>query len=96
MTREQLKKELRALDWESIDYDGQGDIKVEAPARRLNYWYSISKHEGAYVLTAENHEGTITTTIASNVKSIEEAKQVAWDDYAGQILQLFQVLQQFK
>ena len=40
-------------------------------------------------LKAENWEQTINTTIAAGVKTEEEAKLIAWDDYIDRTMRMF-------
>lgn len=44
---------------------------------------------GKYVVNAENEDGSINGDISTEAKSIEEAKEIAWNDYVEDILNLF-------
>ena len=86
MTRKQIEQELEALEWEeSACYSDT----LEAATISFNFDYLISKEEDGYTLTAENWEQTINTTIATRVKTEEEAKQLAWDDYIDRTMRMF-------
>lgn len=86
MTREQLEEELEPLEWEeSACYSDT----LEAATISFNFDYLISKEEDGYTLKAENWEQTIDTTIAEGVKTEEEAKLLAWDDYIDRTMRMF-------
>jgi hypothetical protein len=86
MTREQIEQELETLEWEeSACYSDT----LEAATISFNFDYLISKEEDGYTLKAENWEQTIDTTIAEGVKTEEEAKLLAWDDYIDRTMRMF-------
>nr|DAI59160.1 MAG TPA: hypothetical protein [Crassvirales sp.] len=86
MTREQIEQELETLEWEkSACYSNT----LEAETISFNFDYLISKGEDGYTLKAENWEQTINTTIATGVKTEEEAKLIAWDDYIDRTMRMF-------
>ena len=86
MTRKQIEQELEALEWEkSACYSNT----LEAVTISFNFDYLISKEEDGYTLKAENWEQTINTTIATGVKTEEEAKSIAWDDYIDRAMRMF-------
>lgn len=87
MTREQLEKELIPLRWYELDY--HPEILLTAGARSLNFWYNILEFDGKYTVIAENEDGTINESIRNGIKTIEEAKTIAWEDHVNYILQQF-------
>ena len=86
MTRKQIEQELEALEWEkSACYSNT----LGAATISFNFDYLISKEEDGYTLKAENWEQTINTTIATGVKTEEEARLLAWDDYIDRTMRMF-------
>ena len=86
MTRGQIEQELETLEWEeSACYSDT----LEAATISFNFDYLISKEEDRYTLKAENWEQTINTTIATGLKTEEEAKLLAWDDYIDRTMRMF-------
>lgn len=87
MTKEQLEKELIPLNWRQRDYTK--DLFIYASANSLNYWYNIYMRDGKYVVNTENDDWSINADITTEAKSVEEAKEIAWNDYVEDILNLF-------
>lgn len=87
MTKEQLEKELIPLNWRQKSYTE--DLFLYASANSLNYWYNIYMRDGKYVVNAENDDWSIHGDITTEAKSVEEAKEIAWNDYVEDILNLF-------
>ena len=87
MEREEIEEKLKPLDWYQVDYRDEVDIR--AGAGPLNFWYTIFMYKGKYALAAENEEGTINVTIGTGIETVEEAKNMAWDDFISEVLDLF-------
>lgn len=89
MTREYLEQELLPLDWRPIGRYGYRDGDMAAPAESLNYWYVIFRDKNGYTVNREEDSGRNVIDLATGVKTIEEAKAIAWEDHVGYILQQF-------
>lgn len=86
MKREQLEQELDTLEWEKSAWCSNA---LTAETISFNFYYMIYKEEDGYLLTAENWEQTVNDTLAKGVKTIKEAKQIAWDDYINRAMKMF-------
>lgn len=89
MTREYLEQELLPLDWRPIGRYGNGDEDVAASAESLNYWYVIFRDKNGYTVNREEDSGRNVIDLVTGVKTIEEAKEIAWEDHVNYILQQF-------
>lgn len=91
MTREYLEQELLPLDWRPIGRYGYRDEDVAAPAESLNYWYVIFRDKNGYTVNREEDSGRNVIDLANGVKTIEEAKAIAWKDYVDEIEDLSRI-----
>lgn len=91
MTREYLEQELLPLDWRPIGRYGNGDEDVAASAESLNYWYVIFRDKNGYTVNREEDSGRNVIDLATRIKTIEEAKAIAWKDYVDEIEYLFRI-----
>lgn len=89
MTREYLEQELLPLDWRPLGRYGYRDEDMAAPAESLNYWYVIFRDKNGYTVNREEDSGRSVIDLATGVKTIEEAKAIAWEDHVNYILQQF-------
>ena len=64
---------------------------MAAPAESLNYWYVIFRDKNGYTVNREKDSGRNVIDIANEVKTIEEAKAIAWKDYVDEIEDLFRI-----
>jgi len=88
MTREQLGQELEPLEW------GQGDWAYNdavAYSSLIDGWYRISKKNGKYAVSIDSEGDGFRTILKNNIDTIEEAKAVAWNDYIGDVMDLFKM-----
>lgn len=91
MTREYLEQELLPLDWRPIGRYGYRDGDMAAPAESLNYWYVIFRDKNGYTINREEDSGRTVIDLATGVKTMEEAKVIAWKDYADEIAYFFKI-----
>lgn len=89
MTREYLEQELLPLDWRPIGRYGYRDEDVAAPAESLNYWYVIFRDKNGYTVNREEDSGRNVIDLATGIKTIEEAKRVAWEEYVKNVMSVF-------
>lgn len=90
MTREYLEQELSPLDWRPIGRYGNGDEDVAAPAESLNYWYVIFRDKNGYTVNREEDSGSNVIDLATGIKTLEEAKRVAWEEYVKNVMSMFE------
>lgn len=86
MTREQLDQELEPLEWGSADFAYHDAV---AYSSLINGWYRISKRNGKYAVSVDSTGDGFRTLLKDNIDTIEEAKAVAWNDYIGDVMDLF-------
>lgn len=86
MTREQLEQELEPLEWGSADFAYNDAV---AYSSLINGWYRISKKNGKYAVSVDSEGDGFRTILKENINTIEEAKAVAWNDYIGDVMDLF-------
>ena len=86
MTREQLDQELKPLEWGSADFAYQD---VVAYSILIDGWYRISKKNGKYAVSVDSEGDGFRALLKDNIDTIEEAKAVAWNDYIGDVMDLF-------
>ena len=89
MTREYLEQELLPLEWQPIGRYGNRDEDVAASAEPLNYWYVIFRDRNGYTINREEDSGRNVIDLATGVKTIEEAKAIAWKDFVDDVIDLF-------
>lgn len=86
MTREQLDQELEPLEWGSADFAYHDTV---AYSSLIDGWYRISKKNGKYAVSVDNTGDGFKILLKENIDTIEEAKAVAWNDYIGDVMDLF-------
>lgn len=91
MTREYLEQELLPLDWRPIGRYGNRDEDVTASAESLNYWYVIFRDKNGYTVNREEDLGHNVIDLATGIKTMDEAKAIAWEDYLDEIEYLFRI-----
>ena len=89
MTREQLEQELLPLDWQPIGRYGNRDEDVAASTEPMNYWYVIFRDRNGYTINREEDSSRNVVDIATGVKTMEEAKAIAWKDYVDDVIDMF-------
>lgn len=87
MTKEQLKQELKPLHWSRREIGDREDIYAHSGIQCP--WYSIYKLDGMYAVAIEDFDRRWRVGIAVDIKTIEEAKAIAWEDHVNYILQQF-------
>ena len=87
MTREQLKQDLEPLEWQDIGPYDSKDIAAQTDPMR--YWYVIFKNEEGYTVNREEALSVTVIDVKTNLKTLEDAKKAAWNDYVDQVLRLF-------
>lgn len=87
MTKEQLKQELKPLHWSRRGIGDREDIYAHSGIQCS--WYSIYELDGMYAVAIEDFDGSGGVAIAVDIKTIEEAKEIAWEDHVNYILQQF-------
>ena len=87
MTKEQLKQELKPLNWSRRKIGDKEDIYAHSGIQCS--WYSIYELDGMYAVAIENFDGSGRVAIAVDIKTIEEAKAIAWEDHVDYMLQQF-------
>nr|DAO41187.1 MAG TPA: hypothetical protein [Crassvirales sp.] len=88
MTREQLDQELEPLEWGSADFAYHDTV---AYSSLIDGWYRISKKNGKYEVSVDSEGDGFRTLLKDNIDTIEEAKAVAWNDYIGDVMDLFRI-----
>lgn len=86
MTREQLNQELEPLEWGSADFAYHDTV---AYSSLINGWYRISKKNGKYAVSVDSEGDGFIILLKDNIDTIEEAKAVVWNDYIGDVMDLF-------
>lgn len=86
MTREQLDQELEPLKWGNANFPYHD---VMAYSSLIDGWYKISRENGKYAVSVDNTGDGLRTLLKDNIDTIEEAKAVAWNDYIGDVMDLF-------
>ena len=89
MTREQLEQELLPLEWQPIGRYGNRDEDVAASAEPLNYWYVIFRDRNGYTINREEDSGRNVIDLSTGIKTMEEAKAIAWKDFVDDVIDLF-------
>ena len=87
ITKIQLKQELKPLYWTRRRTKGQHDISAHSGIQCS--WYSIYELDGMYAVAIENFDGSNRVGIAVGIKTVEEAKAIAWEDHVDYMLQQF-------
>lgn len=88
MTREQLDQELEPLEWGSADFAYNDAV---AYSSLINGWYRISKANGKYTVLIDSEGDGLRTILKENIATMEEAKEVAWNDYIRDVMDLFRI-----
>lgn len=87
MTKEQLKLELKPLHWSRRTIGDKEDIYAHSGIQCS--WYSIYELDGMYAVAIEDFDRRWSVGIAVDIKTIEEAKLLAWDDYIDRTMRMF-------
>ena len=84
MTEEQLSKMLKPLEWYKEE-DYPGDEYADT-----NLWYNfyldLSIGEYSLLKVDINHE---TYLMAEGIKTLEEGKKLAWEEYVKDVISMF-------
>lgn len=87
MTREQLKQELKPFHWSRRKTGDREDIYAHSGIQRS--WYSIYELDGMYAVVIEDFDRRWRVGIAVDIKTIEEAKAIAWEEYVKDVMSMF-------
>lgn len=86
MTREQILRELKPLQWEKIDCRNRGQ-KAETV---LWYDFELKEQEnGTFTLFKVDIAG-VYTAVWDSISSLDRGKAIAWNIYVKQALQTFE------
>ena len=55
----------------------------------MNYWYVIFRDRNGYTINREEDSSRNVVDIATGVKTMEEAKAIAWKDYVDDVIDMF-------